>query len=72
MFCVFCEFLRPCDEMHAEERADDASAIAVIGRASMSSTAGEMLRVEEAVRNEDVVDAASVKLSVLEVFVLGL
>ena len=37
----------------------------------MSSTAGEMLRVEGAVRNEDVVDTDSASCRLLEVFVLA-
>jgi hypothetical protein len=45
---------------------------ASVGRASSSSTAGEMLRDEGAVREEDAVEAESVRLSVLAFLVTGL
>lgn len=65
--------VRDCDEMYTDERADEGiSGTAVTGRARMSSTAGEMLREEGAVRKEEVVDAGSVCCNVLGTLVLGL
>jgi hypothetical protein len=74
--CVVCTLERPLrvwEGMYTEERADEGTSMGWSdGRASSSSTAGEMLRVEEVVRNDEEADAESVRFRVLVFLVDGL
>lgn len=57
--------------MYTEERVDEGAWTGGVGRASNSSTAGEMLRVDGAVWKDDAVETESVRFSVLLFLVEG-